>query len=191
MAKREILVVVGSPRPQGACATLADEVRKGAEEAGAIVHRYDLHEMDIRPCSACDACLESMDADCVIEDDMRTLYPLLRRADALVIASPVYWFDVSAQTKLFIDRGFYAMQGPKGSALKGKEIGLLLAYGAEDLESSGGENAIASFTDIFDFLGADIVGTVHGSAAGGDISREKAVMEQAYQLGQRLGCGRM
>lgn len=69
-------------------------------------------------------------------------------------------------------------------------MGLLLAYGAEDLEDSGGENAIASFKDIFEFIGADIVGTVHGSTAGGDIRREKAVMEQAYQLGQRLGRGR-
>lgn len=190
MAKREILIVVGSPRPKGACAALADEVRKGAEAAGAVVHRFALHSMDIRPCSACDACLESADADCVIEDDMRTLYPLLRRADALVIASPVYWFNVSAQTKLFIDRGFYAMQGPDGSALKGKEIGLILAYGAEDLESSGGENAIASFKDMFEFIGAGIVDTVHGSTAGGDISREKAVMKRAHELGQRLGRGR-
>lgn len=190
MAKREVLIVVGSPRPQGACATLADQVRKGAEAAGAVTHRFDLHTMDIRPCTACDACLESADADCIVEDDMRTLYPLLRSADALVIASPVYWFNVSAQTKLFIDRGFYALQGPEGSALKGKEVGLILAYGAEDLESSGAPNAIGSFKDTFDFIGADIVGTVHGSSAGGDIRREKAVMEQAYQLGQRLGRGR-
>jgi multimeric flavodoxin WrbA len=190
MATRELLIVVGSPRPKGACSALADEVRKGAEAAGAVTHRYELHEMDIRPCTACDACLESADADCIIEDDMRKLYPLLRRADALVIASPVYWFNVSAQTKLFIDRGFYALQGPEGNALAGKEVGLILAYGAEDLEDSGGENALASFKDIFEFIGADIVGTVHGSSAGGDIRREKAVMEQAYELGQRLGRGR-
>jgi multimeric flavodoxin WrbA len=190
MAEREILIVVGSPRPQGACAALADEVRKGAEAAGAVTHRYDLHGMDMQPCTACDACLESADADCIVEDDMRLLYPLLRRVDALVIASPVYWFNVSAQTKLFIDRGFYALQDPEGgNALKGKEVGLILAYGAEDLESSGGQNAISSFEDIFGFIGVDIVGTVHGSTADGDIRLQNAVMKEAYKLGQRLGGG--
>ena len=190
MAKREILIVVGSPRAEGACATLAEEVRKGAESAGAVVHRHDLHSMDIRPCTACDACLESADADCVIEDDMRTLYPVLRRVDALVIASPVYWFNVSAQTKLFIDRGFYAMQGPEGNALKDKEVGLIMTYGAEDLESSGAMNAIHAYEDIFRFIDAPIVGIVHGSTGRGDIRLQKAVMEQAYQLGQKLARGR-
>jgi multimeric flavodoxin WrbA len=190
MPTRELLIVVGSPRTDGACSTLAEEVRKGAEAAGAVVHYYDLQALQICPCTACGACLESSDADCTIEDDMQILYPLLRSVDALVIASPIYWFNVSAQTKLFIDRGFYALQGPEGNALKGKEVGLVLAYGAEDLESSGGENAIGSFKDIFEFIGADIVGIVHGSTGGGDIRLNTAVMEQARRLGERLGRGR-
>ncbi len=55
----------------------------------------------------------------------RLLYPKLREADAIVIASPIYWFTMNAQTKLFIDR-WYALESPQGNALKGKQFGILL-----------------------------------------------------------------
>ncbi|MGA2489643.1 MAG: flavodoxin family protein [Anaerolineales bacterium] len=49
-----------------------------------------LHGLDIRPCDACDLCMEQ--GECVIDDDMRPLYPKLAAADVVILASPVYWF---------------------------------------------------------------------------------------------------
>ena len=111
MGDKKILLVMGSPRKEGNSATLAKQVAAGAEATGATVESFYLHGMNIQPCTACDACREERDKDCVIDDDMETLYPKLRQADALVIATPIYWFTISAQTKLFMDR-WYALGAP-------------------------------------------------------------------------------
>ena len=143
MGGKKILIVMGSPRREGNSATLAKQVAAGAEAAGAEVESFYLHDMDIQPCTACDACREEMDRDCVIDDEMETLYPKVRHSDAMVIASPIYWFSVSAQTKLFMDR-WYAFGGPQEeyAALAGKRIGLVLTYA--DLDARGGRQRAAA-----------------------------------------------
>jgi multimeric flavodoxin WrbA len=125
---------MGSLRKKGNCRVLCSHAEKGVRGAGGIPRRFVLHEMSIAPCSACDTCQESMDRYCVNEDDMQRLYPEIAAADALLIASPVYWFTVSAQTKLFMDR-CYALLGPGESAnnhgllQKARELGYALAGG--------------------------------------------------------------
>jgi multimeric flavodoxin WrbA len=142
--------------------------------------------MDISPCDACDICQDETETDCIVNDDMTELYPKLREADALVIASPVYWFTLSAQTKLFMDR-CYALGSPKGYALKGKRIGIALTYGDSDPFNSGAVNALRTFQDAYNYIGAEIVGMVYGSASDpGEIRGNQAVMDEAYQLGRRL-----
>ena len=101
---KKVLVVMGSPRREGNSATLAQNIIAGVKSAGATVDTYYLHGMDIKPCDACEACRTNNSGDCIIEDDMQELYLKLREADALVIASPIYYFTMSAQTKLFLDR---------------------------------------------------------------------------------------
>ena len=108
---QSILILKASPRERGNSALLAERTAEGARQAGAMVESIYLHSLDIRPCDACDLCREN-DGECVIPDDMQSLYPRLRAADAIVIATPVYWFTLSAQAKLFIDR-WYALLGEK------------------------------------------------------------------------------
>jgi multimeric flavodoxin WrbA len=106
-----------------------------------------------------------------------------------VIASPIYWFTMSAQTKLFIDR-WYALESPQGNALTGKQFGILLTYGDTDPYSSGAINAIRSFQDMFRYIGADIGGMVYGTANNeGDVLNQPKLMEQAFKLGEKLGTG--
>ena len=119
---------------------------------------------------------------------MQALYPKLRRADVLVFASPIYWFTVSAQTKLFMDRGLYPLNGPEGHALAGKQIGVVLSYGDSDPFTSGAVNALRTCQDAARFIGAEIADIVYGSAsAPGEIREQAEVMERAYQMGLRLG----
>ena len=73
-----------------------------------------MHSLNIRPCNTCDFCQGA--AEIVINDDMQMLYPRLRAANSIVIASPVYWFTLSAQAKLCIDR-WYTLEGPEGDTL--------------------------------------------------------------------------
>jgi len=187
MAGKKIIVVVGSPRKHGNSATLAEQVVAGAEAGGADVESFQLHEMGISPCTACDSCRDESAKDCVIDDQMKSLYPKLREADALVIASPIYWFTVSAQTKLFMDR-CYALGGPEGHGLKGKQIGIVLTYADPDPFTSGAVNALRTLQDGFRYIGAHIVGMVYGSAwKAGEVRNDKDLMAKAYQLGEKLG----
>jgi len=188
MSTKKVVIVMGSPRKNGNSITLAQHVAKGAEAVGAEVESFYLHEMDIKPCDACDICLEDSSKDCVIDDDMQNLYPKLRQADALVIASPIYCATVSAQTKLFLDRCL-ALGGPqeKESALKGKRIGIVLTYGDSDPFNSGAVNAMRMFQDIYAYIGSPIVSMVYGSASkAGEIKANRDLMEKAYKMGEQL-----
>jgi multimeric flavodoxin WrbA len=193
MGKTRLLIVKGSPREYGNSATLAGQVAAGAEAAGAEVESYYLHGMRIQACDACDFCQGEADIGCVIEDDMQLLYPKIREADALVYASPVYWFTISAQLKLFMDR-CYGLGGGSDyigdHALAGKRIGVLLTYGGDDPFDSGAINAIRTFQDAFNYIPAEIVGMVYGYASGaGEIRDNRALMQRAYELGVKLGSG--
>jgi multimeric flavodoxin WrbA len=187
MNPRQVLILKGSPRKRGNSSTLADRVAAGASEAGAAVESFDLHGMDIRPCDSCDFCQGS--GECVLNDDMQLLYPKLREADAIVIASPIYWFMVSAQVKECIDR-WYALEGAGEAALAGKEFGIVLTYGDSDPYSSGAVNAIRMLQDIARYEKAAIAGLVYGSANDpGEIASQTELMQRAYALGQRLAAG--
>ena len=133
---RKVLIFMGSPRKEGNSTTLAKQVTAGAEAAGAKVESFYLHDMDIKPCDACEACRDKTETDCILDDDMKGLFPKLRQADVIVIASPIYWFTVSAQTKVFMDR-WYALGGPEGHAFKGKRFGIVLTYADSDPFTSG------------------------------------------------------
>jgi multimeric flavodoxin WrbA len=187
MEGKKIVVVKGSPRKKNNSATLSEEVVAGAQAVGAEVETFYLQGMDIGNCIACDECRKNTDLDCIIDDDMKILDPKLRQADAIVIASPIYYFTVSAQTKTFMDR-CYALGGPQGNALGGKQIGIILTYGDTDPFNSGAVNALRTFQDAYAYVGAEIVGMVYGSAhEAGEIKNNQELMDKAYQLKQQVG----
>jgi multimeric flavodoxin WrbA len=182
---KSILVLNGSPREKGNSATLANQLTLDAKKSGAEVESIYLHDMDIRPCDACDFCQED-GSGCVIADDMQTLYPKLSAADVIVLATPVYWFSLPAQLKLCIDR-WYAMELPTGFELAGKKLALVMAYGDTDLYTSGGINVIYTLESICRYTGLKLAGMVHGTANDiGDAEKQPALMERAFQLGQKL-----
>ncbi|MFW9994385.1 MAG: flavodoxin family protein [Candidatus Odinarchaeota archaeon] len=186
MIGQKIVILKGSPRKRGNSCTLARSLANGAADNGASVEEFFLHDMNIKPCNACNACIKHPEKGCVIDDDMQKIYTSLHSADAIVIASPVYWFNMSAQTKLVIDR-LYGLVEPNRQALKGKRIGIILTYGDTDQNTSGANNAITSFQDTFQYIGAKIAGIVHGSAMdAGQIEKNQKVMKEAYELGKIL-----
>jgi multimeric flavodoxin WrbA len=185
MTEKLIVVLKSSPRSKSNSSILADQAAAGASSKGAKVEVFDLAAMQIRPCDACDFCQEG-DVGCSVKDDMQQIYPRLREAQGIVIASPVYWFTLSAQAKLCIDR-WYALQGNWGNALAGKRFGLVLAYGDTDPYTSGGINAIRTFQDIVRYLHGDPVGIVYTtSLEPGDVLNRGELLEKAYHLGERM-----
>ena len=186
--QKNVVVILGSPRKNGNSTTLATEIIKGAESNGANVETFYINGLKITPCQGCYYCQEEGNETCRIDDDMQRLYPKLIGAEAWVIASPVYWFTMTAQTKLFMDRCLAIWSGaPDGNHIKGKKIAIAMSFGGSDPFTSGCVNALRAFQDVYAFAGARIVGTVYGSAsATGEIDSNMAVMEQALKLGKRL-----
>lgn len=186
---KRILVVMASPRPRGNSTALAREAALGAEEAGARVTAVPLAKIKIGACLACDGCRKPGADGCVQKDGMTALYAELRSADGLLIASPVYWFTMSGQAKLFMDR-LYAFGAEDYRPLKGKRVGIVLTYADADPFSSGAVNALRSFQDAFAYVGAPIVGLVYGSAdKPGEAAKSATLMKAARALGRRLATG--
>ncbi|MBU2551342.1 MAG: flavodoxin family protein [Proteobacteria bacterium] len=182
---KKVVVLLGSPRKQGNSALLAQRIVQGAEAAGAGVETFYLNGMNIRPCQSCYACQKKDSKGCAVDDDMQILYPKLVEASAWVIASPVFWFTMSAQTKLFMDRCFALMAyGPEAFR---KRIAIAMTFGDTDPFTSGCVNALRTFQDCFRYVGAKITGMVYGSAMeAGQIESNASVLAQAEALGRKL-----
>jgi multimeric flavodoxin WrbA len=183
---KNVLVLLGSPRKKGNSAILAERIAKGAKSAGARVETFFIHGMKISPCKSCYACQKPNSKGCSIKDDMQIVYKKLMEADAWVIASPVYWFTVSAQTKLWMDRCF-ALIPCAGQAFGGKRIAIAMTYGDTDPFKSGCVNALRTFQDAFGYVQSRISGIVYGSALNaGDIKKNEELLREAEELGRHL-----
>ncbi len=187
MTRKKVIIAAGSPRKNGNSLILAKQVAAGAQAGGGVVETFFLADMNIKPCIACDLCRKKPGAGCILHDDMKKLYSKLKTADAIVLASPVYWFSFSAQTKLFIDRWYALGTDTEGYELAGKRFGLLLTYADPDPFISGAVNALRSFQDAVRYLGGEIAGMVYGSAGkAGEIRQNKKLLEDAFELGKKL-----
>jgi len=188
-AKKEVKKVVallGSPRRKGNSAILAERIARGARSAGAQIETLYIHGMKIAPCKSCYACQKPNSDGCSIDDDMNIVYKKLLESDAWIVASPVYWFTVSAQTKLWMDRSF-ALLPRAEEAFTNKRIAIAMSYGDSDPFKSGCVNALRTFQDAYGYVGACIVGMVYGSAMdAGEIEKNKTLMKEADEVGKRL-----
>jgi multimeric flavodoxin WrbA len=183
---KQVLVILGSPRKKGNSSALAARISRGAKSAGAEVETVFLHGLKISPCRGCDTCQKNDSKGCAIKDNMQEIYPKLIGADAWVIASPVYWFTMSAQTKMFMDR-CYALPAYAKNPFAGKRIAIAMSYGDVDPVKSGCVNALRTFQDAYRYTGSKIVGMVYGSATkAGEIQNNEALMHEAEDLGKRL-----
>lgn len=183
---KQVLVILGSPRRKGNSSTLAAQISRGAKSAGAKVETLFLQELKISPCWGCDTCQKQNSKGCAVKDDMQEVYPKLIKADAWVIASPVYWFTMSAQTKTFMDR-CYALSAYAKNPFAGKRIAIAMSYGDADPIKSGCVNALRTFQDAYRYTRSKIVGMVYGSAMkAGEIAHNEALMQEAEKLGRLL-----
>ena len=97
-----VLIFSGSPRKKGNTETLIENIVNGIAGAGSTCEVVRLAEQKIHPCVGCGGC--EKEGNCVIDDDMQNLYKKIAAADRIIIASPIYFYGVTAQTKAFIDR---------------------------------------------------------------------------------------
>lgn len=182
----KVLIFNGSPRRNGNTSTLIKECVRAINKSGKEAEIFFLNDMTIKPCQFCDWCIDNNVLSCVEEDDMHELYPKLLESDVIIFAAPIFWFNVSAQMKIFIDR-LYAFHGKGGFPLTQKKIGTILVYGDSNAESSGVNNAIGMMKDIISYMKSEDLGIVHGTAHKiGDAEKNKELMTQAYDLGLKV-----
>ena len=98
----KVLGIYGSPRKGGNTDQLLDKALEGARSAGAEISTVYVRDLKMCGCIECGGCDKT--GKCVVEDDMQTVYPLLEEADVIFLASPIFFYSVTAQVKALIDR---------------------------------------------------------------------------------------
>lgn len=140
----KIIGINGSPRSKGNTAQLLNEYLLHAKETGATTTIYNLNRMNIKGCQGCYKCKEpGKEGTCVIKDDMNQLLDEILIADAVVLASPVYMWQMSAQAKLFTDRLMPLLKSDYSSMLSKQKLLSIYTQGQPDL---------TKFTQYFDYV---------------------------------------
>lgn len=175
----KVLIVSSSPREGGNSEVLCERFAKGASEAGHEVEKVMLRDKIIVPCNACYACMETH--ICAIKDDMEEVFSKLLKADVILLASPVYFYSVSAQMKAMIDRCLV-----NHNSLVGKKFYFIVT--AADPQHDAADGTLAAFRGFIRCLSdSQEEGVVYGMGAWdkGDVYRHPSY-EQAYEMGKRV-----
>jgi multimeric flavodoxin WrbA len=128
----KVVLFNGSPRKGGNIDLLLDRAVKTLDVAGQEIVRFNLNAMNIKPCQDCGGCEKT--GQCVIKDDMGLIYDAIREGERFLLASPIFFFGISAQAKAMVDRcqahwcGKYLLKKPLPEGPNGRK-GLLLVVG--------------------------------------------------------------
>lgn len=177
---KNILVISTSPRKGGNSETLSDAFIRGAEEAGHKVEKVCLYDKTIGFCKGCLTCLKSH--RCVIHDDADVIAQKMGKADVLVFATPIYYYEMCGQMKTMLDRANPLYD----SDYQFREVYLLAA--AAETEESAIDGAVKGLSGWIEcFPNSRLAGTVFGGGADaiGTIQGNPA-LEKAYELGKAV-----
>jgi len=184
----KVLGIMGSPRIKGNTDLLLDEALKGAQGQGAEIEKIVVDKLKIAPCKEYYGCLR--DGDCVIRDDMDGIYPKLLEADRIIVASPIFFYGVTAQVKALIDRcqAIWARKYVLKQKLSNKERkGAFIAVGATKGKQlfDGSILVIKYFFKAIDVSYVDEL-LVRGVDKRGEIKDQPVALFEAFELGKRL-----
>ena len=177
---KNIVVLSGSPRKNGNTDMLAAAFAEGAESAGKNITVFRVADMNIAGCRGCGHCFDGSGV-CVQKDDAQIILNALMNADAYVLASPIYFFSLTAQLRLAIDRTYALLRGK----MPATKSALLLTCGAPDEKVA--EGAIATYKGMCSHSGREDAGIViaTGLRAPGEIAG-RAELEQARKIGRDI-----
>ena len=180
MAKK-IIILNGSPRPNGNTSALTAEFARGAEEAGNQVTEFHLSGMKINGCLGCWHGGKDVEHPCAQRDDMEQIYPAYREADIVVLASPLYYWFVSGFLKNAFDRLFAVAECDEYRNPKKECVLIMAAEGAGFEESEHWYDHLEKHIG-WKSLGKILCGYV---TQPGDI-KGKPELKQAYELGSSI-----
>lgn len=174
----DILVLNGSPRPQGNTAAMVEAFADGAREKGHNVHIVPVCQKKIAGCLACEYCHQKdsgHERQCVQQDDMQEIYPLLDQAEMIVLASPIYYHGFTGQLQCAINR-IYALGKPQML----KKAALIMTSGDDHVYSG----AIFEYQNSFlNFLKLEDMGIF---SAYGEQNKTPEKLSKLRDFGQSL-----
>lgn len=179
---KRVLGLVGSPRRGGNTETMVKEALRGAEEAGALVEKIILSELDIAPCDGCNACKST--GECTTADDMGKLLEKLGRSDVWVLGSPVYWWGPTAQFKLFLDRWYSKVHRPQDKAMfRDRCVILVIPMGDDDPATA--RHTVGILVDALDHVKAELFRVVLAPGVDdlGEVRQHSDVLAEARLAG--------
>ncbi len=178
---------MGSPRIKGNTDLLLDEALKGAKSEGAEVAKIVVDKLKIAPCREYYGCLK--DGNCVIRDDMDGIYPKLLAADGIIIASPMFFYGLTAQLKALIDRcqALWARKYVLRNLPDARRKGAFIAVGATKGKQlfDGSRLTIKYFFQAFGVEYVDEL-LIRGVDKRDEIKQHPTALSEAFELGRRL-----
>ncbi|MGE5397086.1 MAG: flavodoxin family protein [Chitinophagales bacterium] len=184
----KIMAFIGSPRKNGNTDILIEQILQGARTAGAEVKKVYINDLNFKGCQGCRYC--KTHDKCRQEDDMTPLYDEIIQADAIILGSPIYMFNVTGQTKLFLDRWYALIRKDQSLRLPpGKKSILVFTQGNAD--ENAFEYSFSLVSTLFRMSGMDTETLIAaGVNEAGEVRRNERLMKEADRLGRCLVKGR-
>jgi multimeric flavodoxin WrbA len=193
MKNVKILGVSGSPRKNGNTDVLLDSFLRGAESEGADTKKIHLKEYSIESCIGCEACRK--DGTCTrFHDGMELLYPEIEECKGIIVGSPVYNYNVTAEMKTFIDRlyPFYVFTeqrpGPYSSKLEDQGRKALIFTVCEQVKAEEMGFALEALGMPLEALGYEIFDKFEatGYFSKGEVLKDESILKKAFEAGKNL-----
>ena len=180
---KKIVILNGSPHKNGNTSALVKAFTEGAESVGNMVTEFFLEEMNIHGCKGCLGGNNTKECPCVQKDDMIKIYPVVKEADVVILASPLYYWNMSGQLRIAFDRLFALEEGDK-NLLRGNNKASALLMAAE---GHGFDDVILYYDHLMEHLRWKNLGHIlaGGNFKVGDI-KDKPEINQAYELGKSI-----
>ena len=180
---KKIVILNGSPRKNGNTSALVKAFTEGAASAGHSVTTFFLDGMDIHGCKGCFGGHSSRECPCVQRDDMVQIYPAVMDSDVVVLATPLYYWNMSGQLRTAVDR-LFALEEGDGNLLRGHNRASALLMAAE---GHGFEDVLLYYNHLMEHLRWNNLGHVLAGGNGdvGDIEG-KPELKKAFELGKSI-----
>jgi len=180
---KKIVILNGSPRKKGNTSALVKAFTEGAESGGHTVTEFFLSGMDIHGCKGCFGGHSSRECPCVQHDGMDKIYPAVKDCDVIVLATPLYYWNMSGQIRTAIDR-LFALEEGDGNLLRGHGRASALLMAAE---GHGFEDVLPYYDHLMEHLQWKNLGHVlaGGNCDAGDVEG-KPELQEAYDLGKSV-----
>lgn len=175
----KIVVLNGSPRKTGNTTVLVNSFCDGAKESDHEIIVLPVSDKNIAPCKGCNACMKNGGV-CVQKDEMKEVYDVLKEAECIVVATPLYFYGISGQLKCLIDR----LHNPVRDSFKVKKLALLATAGSS--KPFVFDALVAQYQVVREYFSLADGGVVKANACRGEGVVADEYLHQAFEIGKNI-----